>query len=223
MTQGILAVWTDVEEGQEADFNAWYDREHVFERVGVPGFRSGRRYRAVSGTPRYLAIYELDSAAVLDSAAYRACLERPTDWTRRIMRHFRSSTRAVLTERLRLGTGHGGTVATLRISPRAGGAAALREWLTGSALPAATEMPWIVGARLWLRADQAGSGSSVESRLRTEPDQTVDCAVVIEGTSTAPVRAACSAALAGPELRRQGTAQARLGVYRMLWGMQAAS
>ena len=222
MTQGILAVWTDVEQAQEADFNAWYDREHVFERVGVPGFRSGRRYRAVSGSPRYLAIYQLDSPAVLDSPAYRQCLERPTDWTRRIMRHFRSSTRAVLTERLRLGTGRGGTVATLRISLRASSGDALPEWLTESALPAAAEMPGIVCARLWLRADEAGSGSSVESRLRTDPDRTVDCAVVIEGTSTAAVRTACSAALGTAELRRQGAAQVRIGVYRLLWGMQAA-
>jgi hypothetical protein len=38
MANGILAVWSDIESSAEADYNAWYDREHMFERLEVPSF-----------------------------------------------------------------------------------------------------------------------------------------------------------------------------------------
>ncbi len=46
---GMLFVATDVATQDDADFNRWYDREHVEERVRVPGFLSGTRYRALQG------------------------------------------------------------------------------------------------------------------------------------------------------------------------------
>lgn len=46
---GMLFVATDVATQDDADFNRWYDREHVEERVRVPGFLSGTRYRVLQG------------------------------------------------------------------------------------------------------------------------------------------------------------------------------
>lgn len=52
--------------------NAWYDEEHMPLRLGVPGFLSGRRYRAAGPEgPRYLALYDLESVAVLSTDAYQ--------------------------------------------------------------------------------------------------------------------------------------------------------
>ncbi|MBI3043094.1 MAG: hypothetical protein HYY78_09745 [Betaproteobacteria bacterium] len=70
--RALLLVWTDVPADMEAEFNDWYDREHMRERVEVPGFIRGRRFAAVSGAPRYLALYEAQSAAVMMSDAYLA-------------------------------------------------------------------------------------------------------------------------------------------------------
>jgi len=39
--QGMLLVCTNVDPAHEDDFNRWYDREHVNERVAIPGFVSG--------------------------------------------------------------------------------------------------------------------------------------------------------------------------------------
>ena len=71
MPAGILAIWNDfAPEGYE-HFERWYNREHLQERVGVPGFRFGRRYELVSGGDRrFFAFYEVDSPAVLTSPAY---------------------------------------------------------------------------------------------------------------------------------------------------------
>ena len=56
--RGMLMIWTNVPSEAEADFNRWYDREHVAERVAMPGFMFGRRYRTAIDAPlRYLALY----------------------------------------------------------------------------------------------------------------------------------------------------------------------
>jgi hypothetical protein len=72
----------------EEEFNAWYDDEHLPERLAIPGFRSARRWvaRCAPGEGKYLATYELDSPQVLESAAYLAHVgEHFTPWTRRCL------------------------------------------------------------------------------------------------------------------------------------------
>jgi len=49
--KGLLAVWTDIPAHLEADFNRWYDEEHLPERAGIPGFLHARRYVSRQGTP----------------------------------------------------------------------------------------------------------------------------------------------------------------------------
>ena len=79
----LLMVWADVPGDKEAEFNRWYNEEHVAERLAVPGFLSAARYEAVKGGPKHLACYELENAAVLESPAYKKVHTNPTEWTRR--------------------------------------------------------------------------------------------------------------------------------------------
>jgi hypothetical protein len=81
---GLLMVWCDVPADKEAEFNRWYNEEHLAERMAIPGFLSAARYEAVKGSPKHLAYYELESPAVLESAAYKKVSENPTPWTKRI-------------------------------------------------------------------------------------------------------------------------------------------
>ena len=83
--QGVLAIWNDVRDGREADFEFWYNNEHFPERLAVPGFTIGRRYEAVSGAPRSFCYYFTDAPNVLNSAAYIERLNNPTPLTRSIM------------------------------------------------------------------------------------------------------------------------------------------
>ena len=80
---GLLMVWTDVPADKEEEFNRWYNEEHLAERLAVPGFLSAARYEAVKGSPKHLAYYELESPAVLESAAYKRVVDNPTPWTKR--------------------------------------------------------------------------------------------------------------------------------------------
>jgi hypothetical protein len=83
---GILAIWNDCAPGQEALFERWYRTEHLAERMGIPGFRIGRRFRRVTRRgPTYFTYYETDSPDVLFSDAYQARVNDPTPLTREVM------------------------------------------------------------------------------------------------------------------------------------------
>lgn len=77
----ILIVWTDIPAEIEDDFNSWYDREHLPDRVGrLPGFLRGRRYvnSVPAGAPKYLTYYDLSGAEVMQSDAHKVLRkERP--------------------------------------------------------------------------------------------------------------------------------------------------
>lgn len=68
---GLLLIMMEVEPEYEEEFNRWYWEEHVPERLTVPGFISARRFLAVEGEPKYLALYEVESAEVLQSDDYK--------------------------------------------------------------------------------------------------------------------------------------------------------
>ena len=65
----ILAIFNNVAPGREAEFEEWFQHEHLAERIGIPGFLIGRRHEAVTGLPRYFNFYVTRSAKVLNSAA----------------------------------------------------------------------------------------------------------------------------------------------------------
>ena len=80
---GLLMVWCDVPADKEAEFNRWYNEEHIAERLSIPGFLSAARYEAVKGGPKHLAVYELETAAVMQSEAYKKVSSNPTPWTKK--------------------------------------------------------------------------------------------------------------------------------------------
>jgi len=87
MKRGLLLTLTEPPPAMEEEFNAWYDEEHLAERLAIPGFRSVQRWVAdvPRGAGKYLATYELDSPAVLTSAAYLERFENPTPWSKRCL------------------------------------------------------------------------------------------------------------------------------------------
>lgn len=87
MTQnGFLLVLMQPPANLEKEFNAWYDSEHVPERLAVPGVLTAIRFCSVSAAaPKYLAMYDLESEAVLESDAYRRVAgDNSSPWTKRV-------------------------------------------------------------------------------------------------------------------------------------------
>jgi hypothetical protein len=79
MNRGLLLTLTEPPAAMDEEFNAWYDEEHLAERLAIPGFRSATRW--VADVPTY----ELDSLAVLSSASYLARYNHQTPWSRRCL------------------------------------------------------------------------------------------------------------------------------------------
>jgi len=86
MAQGFLAIWSDVDPADETDYLHWLTREHVQERLSIPGFLAVRIFRAeAEGRGRFLIFYRLQDAGVVGSEAYLARLNAPTPWSQTIM------------------------------------------------------------------------------------------------------------------------------------------
>src|ERR1700704_1611924 len=93
--KGMLLTSMDIDPADEVEFNRWYDREHLEERVAIEGFLEARRYVAHQGQPKYLSLYSTETFEVLDSPAYRRALANQTEWSKATMARFKGMIRAV--------------------------------------------------------------------------------------------------------------------------------
>jgi hypothetical protein len=117
--RGQLCIWTGLDPAFEVDFNRWYDREHMQERVAIAGFQSARRFRASGECPRpWLAMYDTDTLEVFRSDAYRQAFGNQTEWSLRNFERMRDTQRRVGELVVELGDGEGGALA-LFVVPQA--------------------------------------------------------------------------------------------------------
>ena len=96
--QGLLVVMMEPEDGYEDTLNEWYETEHLAERLSCPGFLRARRFMAIEGSPKYLALYDLSSVDDVKSDQYRAHKEQPTALTTLVQQHLKQFHRAVYVE-----------------------------------------------------------------------------------------------------------------------------
>lgn len=111
--QGMLFVATNVASEDEADFNRWYDHEHVEERVAIRGFLSGTRYRARQAARRYLGLYKTSGLDDFTSADYHAAFTRQTPWSVQNLQKMVNPMRRVCRIESRVGQGSGAHLAVL--------------------------------------------------------------------------------------------------------------
>ena len=124
--KGMLLTSMDIDPAHEAEFNRWYDREHLAERVAIEGFIEARRYVAHEAKPKYLSLYSTETFDVLDSPAYRTALGAQTDWSKANIARFHNMIRSVARITISRGQGRGAALGMVRIRPGAGQADALR-------------------------------------------------------------------------------------------------
>jgi len=158
---GILAIWNDCRAGREAEFEAWFQGEHLLERLAVPGFLFGRRHQAISGSNGYFNFYLVESPAVLTSKPYLDRLGHPTPLTKKIMSDvFLNMNRTLCHRTRRLGGFRGAYAVTVRFNdqPDTAKLTSLAEKLVQDAGVAACE--------IWTAVDPAGQPVSMEEKLR---------------------------------------------------------
>jgi hypothetical protein len=94
---GLLMAMIEIDPAHEEEFNRWYNEEHFPERADCPGFLSARRFKAVDGSTRYLALYDLRDPGVIEGPDYQA-IKGPTEWTLKMRKYFKSIERHVFVE-----------------------------------------------------------------------------------------------------------------------------
>jgi hypothetical protein len=171
---GVLAIWNDCRNGHEAEFEAWFQGEHLLERLAVPGFLFGRRHQAISGGSGYFNFYLTESPDVLTSKSYLVRLDNPTPMTKRIMSDiFINMNRTVCRRTLRHGAFRGAYAVTVRF-----GAAPDEGALKAELDRLADDPATVAGGEIWIATDPAGQPVSMEERLRGGDKKIAGCLMI---------------------------------------------
>src|SRR5438552_13234780 len=211
--KGMLITLMDADPAEERDFNQWYDKEHIIERVSIPGFLEARRYLAVAAQPKYLNFYTTETLDSLRSPAYLQALQNPTAWTRHHMPKFRNFSRAVARVTASRGQGRGGALAFSRIRPSGADKTELRNAVTAR-LDAVLDQ--VISAHLLVSDPELSKPADAS----TPEVGSADWYVVVEGTDEPAVRQ-----LADQRFGRQAELPAEsisFGTYRLLWDLSKA-
>ncbi len=190
---GAVCIWHDLLPEARDDFHQWHNREHMPERVGIPGFRRGRRYVAIAGTPEYFNLYEADSPEVLGGQDYLNRLNAPTEWTRRVVPSFRNVSRSICRVVYTEGVGQGGFMLTQRFDVGEGNRPRVVEALRQRLLPPLCDVKGIAGAHLCHADESISKVETAEKKTRADTTQVPTWIVLIEGNSSADVGAAGAA------------------------------
>ena len=92
MAKFLLMSLNSPSEGQEDEYNKWYEETHIPEILSVPGVKSAKRYKSIGGSltekvkAPYVAIYEIEAddiqtvfgALGAKLGAFPACFEATT-------------------------------------------------------------------------------------------------------------------------------------------------
>ena len=208
--KGMLLTSMDIDPADEADFNRWYDREHLEERVAIQGFNEARRYVARVGSPKYLCLYSTETIDVLDSPAYRARLANPTDWSKRSMAQFKNMIRAVARITVSRGQGRGAVLGIVRLRPQTGQDEVLRAELDKRLDPATLD--GIISMHL-IESDAGLSGPTAE--IPSASTGSGDWYVLIDGINASAV-SSMLARLTGAALPAM---QVSSGIYDLMWDL----
>lgn len=210
--KGLLITAMNIDPAHEPDFNLWYDREHIAERVAIDGFIEARRYQAIDGTPKYFATYTTAEFEDLSSPAYETALANQTDWSKTNLSRALNMIRVVGRITRSQGQGRGGTLAAVRLRPDQSDARQLAAWRDhlGQLLDPAM-LPGVISMHL-IESDPH------LSRSLTEPDQpnpgASDWFVLIEGTQASVVTE-----LANTRFTDVGIPVVSVASYQLLWDL----
>ncbi len=211
--KGMLLTSMDIDPSDEAEFNRWYDREHLEERVAIDGFLEARRYVAHQGSPKYLSLYSTESFDVLDSPAYRNALANQTDWSRSNIARFKNMIRAVARITTSRGQGRGAALGIIRLRPSAGGEDRLRAALQEKLDP--EQLVGIISMHL-IESDPTLSKPITDDPSAPNPGAG-DWFVLIDGTHVKAISAAIDARFAGSTF--EGGIKISTGSYNLMWNL----
>ncbi len=214
--EGAVAIWHDIAAEGRDEFYAWHGREHMPERVGIPGFQRGRRFVAIEADLEFFNLYEALSVEVLKGQDYTARVNAPTPWTLSAVKHFRSVARSICRVALSTGPAQGGLIATLRYDVAEADAPGHMATLQRRTIPDLLALPGVAAVHL-LTADAEASGvATAEQKARGVANAVPRWVLLLEGwgDEAAFVAMAKAELSAGKLDAIGGQAPYSLGLYR---------
>jgi hypothetical protein len=215
-----LAMWWDIAPAVRADFEEWHAREHFPERLALPGFRRGTRWRIDCGVDSggegegMFVLYELERHEALASPEYLARLNAPTAWSTRLMPHHRHMVRAQCRVVASCGAVVAGHALTARLAADPGRDDALHAHLAGLVAVLA-QRPGVAGAHL-LRHDAPALAATKEQAIRGHADRAADWILVVCAYRRAALESIAAGPLAPATLAGHGASPDRsVGVYAL--------
>jgi hypothetical protein len=187
--EGAIAIWNGISDEGRADFYAWHVSEHIPERVGIPGFVRGRRYRAADNKthPEFFTLYETQTFEVTQGIDYFNRLNAPTPWTKRATAHFKTTSRSLSRVVSSFGMGSGGALLTLRFDVED----SERKKIESLTMKVAA-LPEITGAHILKGDDEASGIKTVESKDRKDFEPPARWIILVEACSLESLAAARS-------------------------------
>ena len=201
--RGILAIWNDCKVGEEDAYEAWYQGEHLIERLSIPGFLRGRRYESLDrSASRFFTYYETVTPGVLFSETYRHRIDHPTPLTHRIMSDvFTGMNRTVCHVVESCGQIRGSHALTVKLNEHPVLDDTFAKWKSD---------PSIARAELWSAVDDADIPKSEEERIRGGDDK-IDVCLFVE-----MLRRATAEQVAIDLSKRLGRSVQAMGLYSLL-------
>jgi hypothetical protein len=136
------------------------------ERLGLPGFRRGRRFSKPGHSPEWLTMYEAADVSALVSREYLARLNAPTPATVSTLAHFRNTSRAVCRIVHSLGSSSGGYVLAMRLKVADARGEAMSRHLAEKAFPRAMTCTGVIACHLYAADPSASYVNTAESSTR---------------------------------------------------------
>lgn len=175
--QGVLWITHELDAEALSAFETWYMREHLHERLAIPGFLHGRRFRTRSAKPRFMALYETETPEVLHGSDYIGRLRDPTPQTRAIMPHFKDMQRTTMRSVATQGVFDGACIRIFDLSACEDDTVTMSAW--EARVNDIAQAAGICSAHIWRQIGPAAVPTE-EARLRGAPDRTVAAALAIE-------------------------------------------
>ena len=181
--KAAVAMWWDIASEVRPEWEDWHTREHMPERLGIPGFLRGTRWIAESGQPSYFVLYEAESLETLTAGTYLERLNNPTPWSLKMMPHHRNMVRSLCEVRATWGGGVPRTLATIRFS-------------LASELPKLPQGQGLTSAHLLQSVPMAATPQTTEQKIRGG-DASADWVLLVGGYDSGAVSAAVAALPSG--------------------------
>lgn len=205
--KAAVAIYSNYPAEYREEHSRFHSYEHLLERVSTPGFLRGRRCNALgSQSPSVFALYEVSDRDVTVQGPYIDKLNNPTAWTARLRPLADYASRTLCEVVSSTGWGTGSHVLTVRFSPAAGRAEALKAWVCGLLDASFASADTRTAAHFLVRDQSIERPMTEEERICAHGAGSLqsDWLIVVEGWNEAALRALQDGMLSSEQLAAHG-------------------